>query len=88
MEILKIEFSFRFLLFLSTGGAEKLTGPNVDYLRSKFAHFRNKLERLSLGKPFQPFLIFVCKAINTRRRWKGLPRTNTLACYGNRKLRP
>jgi hypothetical protein len=34
--------------------------------------FRNKLERLSL---------------NTRLGWKGLPRTNTLAYYGNRKLR-
>jgi hypothetical protein len=89
MEILKIEFSFSFLLFLSTGGAGKLTGLNVLKLfRPKFMNFRNKLERLSLGKPFQPFLMFVCKAINTRRGWKGLPRTNTLACYGNRKLRP
>ncbi len=34
---------------------------------------RNKLEYLSL---------------NTRLGWKGLPGTNTLAYYGNRKLRP
>jgi hypothetical protein len=37
----KSEFSFRFLLFLSTGGAGKLTGPNVNYLRPKFTNFRN-----------------------------------------------
>jgi hypothetical protein len=35
--------------------------------------FRNKLEYLSL---------------NTRLGWKGLPGANTLAYYGNRKLRP
>ncbi len=35
--------------------------------------FRNKLEHLSL---------------NTRLGWKGLPETNTLAYYGNRKLWP
>jgi hypothetical protein len=35
--------------------------------------FRNKLE---------------CLSINTRLGWKGLPGTNTLAYYGNRKLRP
>jgi hypothetical protein len=34
---------------------------------------RNKLESLSL---------------NTRLGWKGLPGTNTLAYYGNRKLQP
>ncbi len=54
-------------------------------------NFRNKLERLSLGKPFQPFLKFVCKAINTRRGWKGLPVTSTLAVtktvnYGRNKF--
>jgi hypothetical protein len=35
--------------------------------------FCNKLEHLSL---------------NTRLGWKGLPGTNTLAYYGNHKLRP
>jgi len=35
--------------------------------------FRNKLE---------------CLSLNTRLSWKGLPRTNTLAYYGNHKLRP
>jgi hypothetical protein len=35
--------------------------------------FRNKLEHLSL---------------NTRPGWKGLPGTNTVAYYGNCKLRP
>jgi hypothetical protein len=35
--------------------------------------FRNKLD---------------CLSINFRLRWKGLPRPNTLAYYGNRKLRP
>jgi hypothetical protein len=35
--------------------------------------FRNKLERLTLY---------------TRLGWKGSPGTNTLAYYGNRKLRP
>ena len=35
--------------------------------------FRNKLE---------------CLSLNTRLGWKGLPRTNTLAYCGNRKLRP
>jgi hypothetical protein len=35
--------------------------------------FRNKLE---------------CLSLNTRLGWKGLPGTNTLAYYGNRKLRP
>jgi hypothetical protein len=35
--------------------------------------FRNKLE---------------CLSLNTRLGWKGLSGTNTLAYYGNRKLRP
>jgi hypothetical protein len=35
--------------------------------------FRNKLE---------------CLTLNTRLGWKSLPGTNTLAYYGNRKLRP
>jgi hypothetical protein len=35
--------------------------------------FRNKLE---------------CFSLNTRLGWKGLQGTNTLAYYGNRKLRP
>ncbi len=35
--------------------------------------FRNKLE---------------CLTLKTRLSWKGLPRTNTLADYGNLKLRP
>ncbi len=35
--------------------------------------FRNKLE---------------CLSITTRLGWKGLPGTNALAYYGNRKLRP
>ncbi len=35
--------------------------------------FRNMVERLSL---------------NTRLDWKGLPATNTLAYYGNRKFQP
>ncbi len=35
--------------------------------------FRNKLE---------------CLSLNTRLGWKGLPGTNTLADYGNYKLRP
>jgi len=29
-----------------------------------------------------------CLSLNTRLGWKGLPRTNTLAYYGNCKLRP
>jgi hypothetical protein len=29
-----------------------------------------------------------CLPLNTRLGWKGLPGTNTLAYYGNRKLRP
>ncbi len=29
-----------------------------------------------------------CLSLNTRLGWKGLPGTNTLAHYGNRKLRP
>ncbi len=29
-----------------------------------------------------------CLTLNTRLGWKGLPGTNTLAYYGNRKLRP
>jgi hypothetical protein len=29
-----------------------------------------------------------CLILNTRLGWKGLPETNTLAYYGNRKLRP
>jgi len=29
-----------------------------------------------------------CLSLNTRQGWKGLPGTNTLAYYGNRKLRP
>ncbi len=29
-----------------------------------------------------------CVLVNTRLSWKGLPVTNTLAYYGNRKLRP
>jgi hypothetical protein len=29
-----------------------------------------------------------CLSLNTRLGWKGLPGTNTLAYYGNRKLRP
>jgi len=29
-----------------------------------------------------------CLSINTRLGWKGLPGTNTLAYYGNRKLQP
>ncbi len=35
--------------------------------------FRNKLE---------------CLSLNTRLGWEGLPGTNTLAYYGNCKLRP
>jgi len=35
--------------------------------------FRNKLQ---------------CLALNTRLGWRGLPGTNTLAYYGNLKLRP
>jgi hypothetical protein len=35
--------------------------------------FRNKLE---------------CLSLNTRQGWKRLPRTNTLAYYGNRKIQP
>ncbi len=27
-----------------------------------------------------------CLSLNTRLGWKGSPGTNTLACYGNRKL--
>ena len=29
-----------------------------------------------------------CLSLNTRLGWKGLPEMNTLAYYGNRKLRP
>ncbi len=29
-----------------------------------------------------------CLSLNTRLGWKGLPGTNTLASYGNRKLQP
>jgi hypothetical protein len=30
----------------------------------------------------------VCLTLNTRQGWKGLPGTNSLDYYGNRKLRP
>jgi len=29
-----------------------------------------------------------CLTLNNRLGWKGLPETNTLAYYGNRKLQP
>ncbi len=29
-----------------------------------------------------------CLSVNTKLFWKGLPGTNVLAHYGNRKLRP
>ncbi len=29
-----------------------------------------------------------CLSLNIRQGWKGLPGTNTLAYYGNRKLHP
>ncbi len=29
-----------------------------------------------------------CLSLNSRLGWKGFPGTNTLAYYGNRKLRP
>jgi hypothetical protein len=45
----------------------------IKLITSVIYGFRNKLEHLSL---------------NTRLGWKGLPGTNTLAYYGNHKLRP
>jgi len=49
-------------------------GANVIKLFTAVIYgFRNKLERLSL---------------NNKPGWKGLPGTNTLAYYRNRKLRP
>jgi hypothetical protein len=51
---------------------EKLQKISEKGLYHKTYYFRNKLEFLSL---------------NTRLGWKGLPETDTLAYYGNRKLR-
>jgi hypothetical protein len=57
-------------------------------------HFNNKLV-FAPGKPFQPTLMFIGKAIcstlgrllalltNNRLGWKDLPRTNPLAYYVN-----
>jgi hypothetical protein len=49
-------------------------GANVIKLITAIIYiFRNELE---------------CLSVNTRLGWKGLPGTNTLAYYGNRKLQP
>jgi len=45
--------------------------------------------------PYKTFTVVIyifynkleCLSLNTRLGWKGLPGTNTLAYYGNRKLR-
>jgi hypothetical protein len=67
------------------------------------ANFHNKLEVFVPGKPFQPSLVFAGKAAeptqvkhlsgfplssNTRRGWRGLPETNTLAIMEIHKLWP
>jgi hypothetical protein len=45
----------------------------IKLIKAVIYSFRNKLEGLSL---------------NTKLGWRVLPGTNTLAYYGNRKLRP
>jgi hypothetical protein len=48
-------------------------GPIIKLITAIIYSFCNKLE---------------CLSLNTRLDWKGLPGTNTLAYYGNCKLRP
>jgi hypothetical protein len=65
--------SYKRVMTVNYDRSNSVKGPIIKLITAVIYSFRNKLERLFL---------------NPRLGWKGLPGTNTLAYYGNRKLRP
>ncbi len=63
-----------------------------DYMNTKCSQLRHKVHPgaciIKLLKDVIYGIEPECLSLNTRLGWKGLPGTNTLALYGNRKLRP
>jgi len=69
------DFFYKLLLTTAVEGfmIQALGGSIIKLITAVIYGFCNKIE---------------CLSINTKLCWKGLPGSNTLAYYGNRKLQP